>query len=794
MRRVASAVAILVLVLSIASPAEGARRRRTRLFPGTAVLLNQSGGGGGNGGNEKTTSSSTHIFSPAAYVDYKRFGGEPTVTVDRYPFAPGQFDCPASATAPCPPKDITYQSAPNGFPSYSQFWKSDDLAATFRKPRQVPVHGLPVASSGGGGDSHQVVGHVTHRVYFTDLPLYCEHVNVSRDLGETFTTDRIGCGLNPGLDDRQWLEEDESFGPNPCPPGALPTVPCGNVYLSFINFLNLAAPTLSLARSQQGAAEGSFATDSVCNTLTLNFPTPVGAADNTPTPCPDPSDPDLQVAGPVVADKIGMPGRPPTHHLYIPFVRGTAVVPGLLSGPPYELYIAKSTDGGSTWTRRLVAELGDHNPINIFPQLTIDRGGNLYYTWSQTQGPGEDSSGLLGEQDVHYTFSTNGGEAWAPPINLTKENNDTAVFPWMVAGDPGRVDLVMYKANTGINSNVGFIDAQGPCQDPSVTNPNPPNPCDEDSVRPNPSVWNVYFGQSLNALNLGPNFKTVQVSAAPNHLGQVCSLGLACEGDRSLLDFLTVDVDSRGAAVIAYSDDMNGPDLSIISRDRTTRQIAGTSVFKNQTITLQNTWPIRNHSSFDRPGDVYDPAGVPKGSCPGMDVLKATADRKDTLVTITLTLNGAPTAEKAVACGGPGTTGGVWGAEFWARSSVEQPAHNFYIAYRDDPNGPRVEGGVMDNFNATVTSLDFQTRTPGTLGGTCFPQSGPPATGTCTIAMTVDVAPLGITPGNALLTVTGLSAHYLGIPDEIPFTRVLLGSSEQADAAAAFHVLGSGTT
>src|SRR5438552_15272302 len=66
------------------------------LVPGTAVLLNQSSGSGSGSGNVKSTSSSTNIFSPAAFVDYKRFGGEPTVVVDRYPFAPWQFGCPGA--------------------------------------------------------------------------------------------------------------------------------------------------------------------------------------------------------------------------------------------------------------------------------------------------------------------------------------------------------------------------------------------------------------------------------------------------------------------------------------------------------------------------------------------------------------------------------------------------------------------------------------------------------------------------------------------------------------------------
>src|SRR5881396_366992 len=79
------------------------------LLPGTAILLDQSSGGG-SGGNATSTTSSTNIFSPAAFVDYKRFGGEPTVVVDRYPFN-GTNTSPA---AQCPPgqttcfKDIAY--------------------------------------------------------------------------------------------------------------------------------------------------------------------------------------------------------------------------------------------------------------------------------------------------------------------------------------------------------------------------------------------------------------------------------------------------------------------------------------------------------------------------------------------------------------------------------------------------------------------------------------------------------------------------------------------------------------
>ena len=79
--------------------------------------------------------------------------------------------------------------------------------------------------------------------------------------------------------------------------------------------------------------------------------------------------------------------------------------------------------GGTTWNRQLVRLLGPNdNPRNIFVQMTIDTAGNLYYTWAQSA---VDASGNpTGETDIYYTYSTNGGDTWAPPIDLTKESGD----------------------------------------------------------------------------------------------------------------------------------------------------------------------------------------------------------------------------------------------------------------------------------------------------------------------------------------------------------------------------------
>jgi BNR/Asp-box repeat len=779
--RAAGLVAALLFSLAFVATAAGGDAGVTELVPDTAILLNQSGGGGGNGGNTSSTTSRTNIFAPSAYVDYKRLGGEPTVVVDRYPFTPGQF---GNTTTVNQYRDIGYYSAPLGvgFPGYSYFWKSDDQGKTWRLPPHDPVFGRALFQGPGGGDSHQAVGEATHNVFFVDLPGPCETMNRSTDLGETFTTDLLGCGTSAGaIDDRQWVATDESYPGSP------------NVYVSFIQVFDITGtvppfPTLALARSQHDGAPGTFATDSTCNTLsavvdgTSFNPIPTtGAADSTETACPDPNDVNLYVAGPVIADKEGYSGRPtPSHRAYIPFVRSAT----FSGGAPWRLYVAISSNGGNTWHRVQVANRGEHNPANIFVQMTVDRGGNLYYTWSEETTPG-------GEQDVYYAYSTDGGETWSQPIPLTQENGDSAVFPWMAAGDPGQVDLVYYKSNTGLNSNFAFVDANGePCSDQSA-------PCGGNA---NPPVWQTYFGQSQNALNTGSNFKSVQITDHPIHIGSVSTGGLEGESDRSLLDFLTVDIDHLGAANVAWADDNNSRSDT---RNKFARQISGNSVYKNQTIGLQQSWPIRDHAVSDPAGDVRNADGLPT-ACPSMDVLSTATQRSGDLLTVSMTLGAPPSAATAIACAAGGATGGLWGAEFWASSTPASafgggPDANFYVAYRDNPGDvsaptPGVEGGRVDALGATLTQDEFHREVPGvpaTPGGTCFSLVPPTP---CTIVMTVPLSSLGIKSGSGLYSITGGAFYYFATQEPVPATRVPLGFSNQADVTAALDDNGTGTT
>src|SRR2546423_605514 len=288
------------LILFVIGASLAAASLTIELVPGTAVLLSQSGSSitSGNGGNTSSTSTMTNIFSPPTFVDYKRIGTEPVVRVDKYPYpVPSSGDlsklCPGGVEGSRCYKDIVYVDSTEGFgyPGYDFFWKSTNLGQTFRLPHNEPtVGGRAIAQGRGGGDGDHDVGTTgNHRVYFIDLAFDHVTMNTSDDNADTFVPDDAASAPDTP-DDRQWVAADEPY-----------------VYMNYNVATDPFAGTIILKRSQSRADHGTFAA-SPCNSATAiaENPNPAltgPANDNTPTVCPDPHDPQLSVAGPIVVDK-----------------------------------------------------------------------------------------------------------------------------------------------------------------------------------------------------------------------------------------------------------------------------------------------------------------------------------------------------------------------------------------------------------------------------------------------------------------------------------------------------------
>ncbi len=210
------------------------------------------------------------------------------------------------------------------------------------------------------------------------------------------------------------------------------------------------------------------------------------------------------IQGPVVAD-------PSTHNVYDIYNAGEVGIQKAKSATYNNVYVSRSTDMGKTWTASLVA----HFPLftdlsNVFPSLAVDpTNGRLYATWSDAHA-------------VYFSTSSDNGVNWTSYVTVNTGPASTAVFPW-VAAYHGTVDVVYYGTTA---------------------------PSKDDSN----AVWNVYMAQTTDN---GASFTQSLVSSTPNHVGVICTAGIACaSGTRNLLDLFEVSINPKnGKAGIIYTAD-----------------------------------------------------------------------------------------------------------------------------------------------------------------------------------------------------------------------------------------------
>jgi hypothetical protein len=184
----------------------------------------------------------------------------------------------------------------------------------------------------------------------------------------------------------------------------------------------------------------------------------------------------------------------------------------------------------------------------LFTVVDVDTAGNVYVVWSDGGEP----------RNTFLATSTDQGKTWSDPVTVNPPSQKTTLFPWIAAGDPGRVWVTWY----GSSKPEAAPDNRGP--------------------------WYAYASQSLNALSNKPKFKTVRVSDRINHDNEICLSGIGCTAgqaeDRNMLDDFTADIDPQGMLHVAYNDtnnqvtestDADAGGAFIIE----TRQISGPSLY-----------------------------------------------------------------------------------------------------------------------------------------------------------------------------------------------------------------------
>lgn len=182
--------------------------------------------------------------------------------------------------------------------------------------------------------------------------------------------------------------------------------------------------------------------------------------------------------------------------------------------------ISTSEDEGMTWAPVVVAQ-GAGSPRNIFPAGAADLDGNWYVAYAERA---EESTQV-------FLVSSADGKTWGEPVQVTS-GPGVRLFPWMVAGDGGRVAVTWYGTDaTGDNNDAEDMkDAQ----------------------------WDVFVAYADDATSAAPEFRIEKATPEPIKEGTVSTGGLGGEADRSLGDFFSIALDPQGRVHLAYVKSLDG--------------------------------------------------------------------------------------------------------------------------------------------------------------------------------------------------------------------------------------------
>jgi hypothetical protein len=378
----------------------------------------------------------------------------------------------------------------NGPGLAADFWSSYDKGKKWTLHQ--PVHNFST------GDTWLTIG-PTGTVYGVNLVLEAglsNHVYISHDEGKTWETRAnlpAGAGEVPFIinaeSDRQWITADPL---NP-----------GTVYFQSHDF----DPSIWVYKSTDDGKTWLPASHVGLEEL-ISHGTIDSLAGNTTGPiffAPD---------GKTMYFQISVPD-------FVPGVV-TSQVPTNPDFPLTKMYLASSTDGGTSWTINDIYDShGDEYIDHGFSPMSVDKAGNLYIAWSAR--PVDDVI-----TTVYLAYSKDKGKTWSKPIQVSQKGNSN-VFPAIGAkGDPGRVSIAWLES------------AKSDFNDPD-------------------SSWVVSMAQTADAFAAKPTFTNYSVSKDVVHTADICQAGTLClatSGNRNLLDYIYMDVDKQGMTHVVYTNDL----------------------------------------------------------------------------------------------------------------------------------------------------------------------------------------------------------------------------------------------
>ena len=206
-----------------------------------------------------------------------------------------------------------------------------------------------------------------------------------------------------------------------------------------------------------------------------------------------------------------------------------------LIGPHNPQGVAISADQGKTWKAYDGANLGP--TVDFFGAVAVDKAGNVYRA---AAGGYKGSSDTKPDGSVTFNYFDRKTQSWAPEAVTIPSGPGDMLWPWVVAGDDGRVAVTWFQSKPG-----------------------------------KPTDFYLYVAQTLNAHGttvtcangtkkfVPPQWTVTNASHTPIHHGPICLNGTNCNastdfpsGDRRLGDFATINYDKDGRLFVTAGDTM----------------------------------------------------------------------------------------------------------------------------------------------------------------------------------------------------------------------------------------------
>jgi hypothetical protein len=670
--------------------------------------------------NPVPASSSSIAFETPSIVDPIHTNGEPDLAID--------------------PMGRVFNSGPTGTGTQRSTWfGSVDGGHTFRvmaqKAPPSAIVGIP-APGPGGGDT-DIAFDRSGKQYFSDLwALACVRVATTgpNSSGATDQENVVGCsGSSPGAD-RQWFAV---YDPAPGSPNqSAYRAAGGQTPLVYLEYNNLAGPGPNAGAQWNKSTDGLNFTNATGDEL----PAGTGAVYS-------PFGPDGYPAIDQVTGKVFQAAACNSQTC------GTSstAVPGLYLniGTPDAtgtLHFLDATASGPDYTKLIkIADTPNGSPDTLFSVLSMDSARNLTVVWNVSS-----TNPALRQVFVSAASAASGWTNWTAPVQvsdgLTTTGDATNVFPWIKAGGPGRADAVWYGSDKQV--------------DPSSHNN---------------QAWNVFMSQvvfptdsSGAVTGAAPSMALVKVTPHPMHYDDVCLQGTGCissQGNRNLADFFEVTIDQTGAAEIVYDDTSNrlvqSPNTCAVQvADHcgagiitVARQSSGSGLFGSRVTGPSNT-PVSGLS--DPAGDGLYPVigGANQGS---FDIRSSSLSLSGQTLTVKMQVANLANPAAAVAAV-PGATNVQYVSRWQMGNTV------YYAAMENTAaNHPIFYAGAQQTIDLCSVSACFPHvltyPEPGTgptfTGKTETGSITCPATGPCTLTISVNVADIGSPTSTSLLEEVG---------------------------------------